>query len=73
MAFGENLIRGLKPAVQHLLVGDSLAIVLTWAPLDGVTFTRSGTLAAVILLAYLAVVLTTATASFVRRDLAGSS
>ena len=35
MAFGENLVRGVKPLLQHLLVGENLAITLTGAQLEG--------------------------------------
>lgn len=70
MAVGENLVRGLKPALQDLLVGDNLAIVLTWAQLDGADFSRSEPVAVVTLVAYFGLVAAAATATFVRREIA---
>lgn len=73
MAIGEGLVRGLKPALQDLLVGENLAIVLTWAQLDGADFTRSQTLAIGTLVLYFALVAAAAVSSFMRRDIAGVS
>lgn len=70
MAVGENLVRGFKPALQDLLVGDNLAIVLTWAQLDGADFSRSEPVAVVTLVAYFGLVAAAATATFVRREIA---
>ena len=71
MAVGENLVRGLKPSLQRLLVGDNLAIVLTWAPLDGADFSRSETVAAATLLLYFGLAAVAAMWLFVRRDVGG--
>jgi hypothetical protein len=73
IAVGENLVRGLKPSLKHLLVGNNLATVLTWAPLDGIASGRSGALAAVTIGAYFALVVIAATGSFARRDLTGAA
>jgi hypothetical protein len=73
LAVGENLIRGLKPALQDLLVGDNLAIVLTWAQLDGASFTRSPAVAALTLVTYFGVVAAGAAATFARRDITGAA
>ncbi len=66
MAIVENLIRGAKPSLQPLLVGDNLAIVVTWAPLDEIT--RSAPLAAATVATYFGVVALAAATAFVRRD-----
>lgn len=73
MAIGENLLRGLKPGLQHLLVGDNIAIVVTWAQLDGAPFTRSEVLAVATLAVYVTALALAATSSFVRRDILGAS
>lgn len=73
MAFGEGLVRSLKPSLAHLLVGENLAITITWAPLSGGEVSRPGLVAATTLLAYLGVVVVGATSWFVRRDVTGSS
>lgn len=73
MAVGENLVRGLKPGLSRLLVGENLAIVLTWAPLDGADFARSEVAAAATLLLYAAAVAALAAGSFRRRDILGAS
>ena len=65
-------MRGLKPSLQPLLLGDNLSIVLTWAQLQAADFTRSEVLALGTVLGYLGVVVALATASFVRRDIAGT-
>jgi hypothetical protein len=72
LAIGENLVRGLKPSLQPLLLGDNLSIVLTWAQLESASFTRSEGLALVTVLGYLALAAVLAAASFVRRDIAGA-
>jgi len=69
MAVGEGLVRGVKPALQDLLVGENLAITLTWAQLDGADFTRSEIAAAVTLFLWFGLVAAAATSSFQRRDI----
>lgn len=73
LSVGENLVRGLKPSMQHLLLGENLATVLTWAPLDGVDVARSevGALATVAI--YVVVLVAAAAITFTRRDIAGPS
>jgi len=71
MVVGENLVRGLKPALQDLLVGENLAIVLTWAQLADAEFTRSAPVALAIVGAYIGIVGTVAAVAFARRDIAG--
>lgn len=73
MAIGEGLVRGLKPALQSRLVGENLAIVVTWAQLDGADFTRSQALAVGTLVLYFGLVAAAAASSFKRRDIAGVS
>jgi hypothetical protein len=69
---GENLVRGFKPALQDLLVGENLSIVVTWAQLDGADFTRSAPVAVATVVAYLSVIATAAATAFARRDIGGS-
>lgn len=73
MAVGEALVRGLKPGLSRLLVGENVAIVTSWAPLEGAPFTRSGGAAAATLVVYFGVVAVVAAASFNRRDVVGAS
>jgi hypothetical protein len=73
MAVGESLIRGFKPALQHLLIGDNVASAVTWGKLQDASFTRSGVLAMATLAAYFGIVAMAAAVSFNRRDIAGTS
>jgi hypothetical protein len=72
MAIGENLVRGLKPALQRFLVGENVAAVTTWSSLRDASFDRPSTLAAATLVLYVGVVAVVAAATFVRRDVASS-
>ena len=73
MAVGESLIRGLKPALQHLLIGDNVASAVTWGKLHDTSITRSGALAMTTLAVYFGIVTIAAAVSFNRRDIAGAS
>jgi ABC-type transport system involved in multi-copper enzyme maturation permease subunit len=73
IAIAESLIRGLKPSLEPHLLGENLSIVLTWAPLSGVDFTREAPLALAALVGYFAVIAAACAASFVRRDVVGAS
>jgi hypothetical protein len=73
MAVGESLIRGLKPGLQHLLIGDNVASAVTWGNLHDAPFTRSGVLAIATLATYFGIVAIAAAVSFNRRDIAGAS
>src|SRR5258706_8040961 len=42
MAVGESIIRGVKPALQHLLIGNNVASAVSWGKLHDAGFTRSG-------------------------------
>ncbi|MDQ3210522.1 MAG: hypothetical protein M3Q20_04970 [Actinomycetota bacterium] len=72
LAVIENLVRGWKPGLQTHLIGDNLAIVITWAQLDGAAFTRDAPVAAVAIVAYCGSIAVAAAASFVRRDVVGA-
>lgn len=72
VAVVENLVRGLKPALQPHLIGDNISIVLTWAQLEGGDFTRDIHLAVAAVVAYCAVIAALGAASFARRDIAGA-
>ena len=73
IAIAENLIRGLKPGLKPHLLGENLSIVLTWAPLSDVDFTREVSVAVTALVGYVAVIVVVCAASFVRRDVVGAS
>lgn len=73
MAVAESLIRGLKPALQHLLIGDNVASFVAWGKLPNAPFTRSGALATATLVSYFGVIAVAAALSFKRRDIAGAS
>ena len=73
LAVGENLVRGLKPSLQPLLLGDNLSIVLTWAQLESADFTRSPAIAALVIVAYCGVIVVASAVLFLRRDASGSS
>jgi hypothetical protein len=72
VAIVENLVRGLKPALQPHLIGDNISIVVTWAQLDGADFTRDLPLAVTAVVAYCSVIAVAGVASFARRDIAGA-
>jgi hypothetical protein len=72
IAVAENLLRGLKPALKPHLLGENISIVLTWAPLSSVDFTRGAPAAATALIIYIAVIVVVCGASFVRRDVVGA-
>lgn len=73
LAVLESLVRGLLPSLQRLLLGENMAIVLTWSQLDAAEFRRSTALAALTAAGYVAVVAAAAWASFVRRDVASAA
>lgn len=73
MAVGENLVRGFKPALQDLLMGENLAIAMMWGQLDSADFSRSEVTAVLTIVAYLGLVALAGASSFRRRDLAGAS
>ena len=73
MAVVENLIRQLEPASQPWLWGENLAIVLTWAQLDGESFSRTPGLALATVIVYVTLIALVAAASFRRRDIAATT
>jgi hypothetical protein len=68
----ENLVRGLKPALQPHLIGDNISMVVTWAQLDGVDFTRDVHVAVAAIVVYCGLIAGAGAASFARRDIAGA-
>jgi len=52
LAIGENLVRNLIPDLQRFLLGENVAMLLTWADLEGAEFTSSPVAALVTLLVY---------------------
>lgn len=73
MGIGENLVRGFKPSLQDLLIGDNLAVVLTWAPLDAADWVRSEITASLTLAVYFSVVFALGAVAFSKRDIAGAA
>jgi hypothetical protein len=73
VALGEGIIRAAKPGLAGHLLGENLAIVLTWAQLDGAEFTRSGAAAAVTVGLYAVGLAAVGAFAFTRRDVAGAS
>lgn len=72
IAIGENLLRGLKPALAPHLLGENISIVLTWAPLSNVDFTRDAPVALMAVIVYLGLISVACAAVFVRRDVVGA-
>ena len=66
----EGLVRGLEPSLKAWLWGENLAIVFTWAQLEGDDVPGSPALAIATLFIYLGVVVAVAVVSFQRRDIA---
>jgi ABC-type transport system involved in multi-copper enzyme maturation permease subunit len=69
----EGAIRSLRPGWARYLVGENIAIALTWAQLETAPFTRAPMLAWVYLVLYLALVVGVAATSFARRDVGGAT
>ncbi len=69
----ENLIRGLRPSLERWLWGENLATVMTWAQLETADFSRGPIIASATLLAYCALIVGAAAASFGRRDIAATT
>ncbi len=73
MAIGENLVRGLRPALAPHLFGENLSIALTWAQLDTEDFTRGPVVSLLALLLYALLIGGVALVSFERRDIGGAN
>jgi hypothetical protein len=69
----EGMIRTLKPFWSSWLWGENVTTVMTWSRLDTVEVARSPLLSAMTLVAYLALIVGVAAASFQRRDLVAAS
>jgi hypothetical protein len=67
----ERLMAGLSPRLGRFMIAENVATVVSWAQLNDVDFERPPIVALLALVAYLAVVVATATALFARRDVAG--
>ena len=64
----ERLVAGLRPQLARFMISENVATVVSWAQMDDVDFERPPIVALTALVAYLAVVVALATASFARRD-----
>ena len=60
----ERTIAALRPGLARFMIGENVATVVPWTPLTDVEFNRPPAAALVSLLAYLAVIVSIATASF---------
>lgn len=65
----ERTIAALRPGLARFMIGENVATVVPWTPLTDVEFNRPPAAALASLLAYLAVIVAIATASFARRDI----
>ena len=65
----ERTIATLRPGLARFMIGENVATVVPWTPLTDVEFNRPPAAALASLLAYLAVIVAIATASFARRDI----
>ncbi len=72
LAVAEPLLRAWRPAVGRHLLGENATIVLTWAGLDGVTWSRPPALALAVLFAYVLSAAVVAGVWFGRRDVAAT-
>ncbi len=64
----ERLVAGLRPQWARFMISENVATVVPWAQMTSVDFERPPVVALAALLAYLAIVVAIATASFARRD-----
>jgi hypothetical protein len=69
----EGMIRGLRPGLARFLWGENMSLILTWAQLENVRFTRGPVVALVTITLYMSVIVTAATLVFRRRDVASTS
>ena len=69
----EGVIRGFKPGLARFLWGENMTLILTWAQLDNVRFTRGPLVALVTLVIYMSLIVAAATLVFRRRDVASTS
>ena len=65
----ERIVAALRPRLARFMIGENVATVVPWTPLTDVEFNRPPAAALASLLAYLAVIVAIATASFARRDI----
>lgn len=72
IAVAEPLVRGLKPGLAQYLLGENLAGVVQWAPLDGVTDERSALAALATVVLYIGTAGVVAVLAFTRRDVAAA-
>ena len=72
LAVGENMVRAWRPGLARHLMGDNATVVLTWADLDGVAWSRPPALALAVLVTYVLVAAVLAGAWFRRHDVAAA-
>ena len=68
----ERTIAALRPGLARFMIGENVATVVPWRSLEDAGFERPPAIALANLVAYLAVIVVVATASFVRRDVAAA-
>ena len=68
----ERTIAALRPGWARHMISENVATVVPWTNLTDVEFDCPPTIALATVLAYLAVIVTIATASFTRRDIAAT-
>lgn len=72
MAIGENLVRNFRPGLTRFLLGENLTLVLTWADLEPVRFSRPPAFALATLVAYAATTAVVAAVRFRHSDIAAA-
>lgn len=73
MTAAEGIIRSYRPGLHDYLLGENLAVTLTWAPLGTADVAQSELAAAVTVAAYVALVVAAGMLTFLRRDIHGVS
>jgi hypothetical protein len=73
VAVVENVVRGLEPSLEEWLWANNLAIVFTWAQLDGENFTRAPLVALAAVCLYVGALVAVSAASFQWRDIAAAA
>jgi hypothetical protein len=72
LAIGEGIVRGLWPEVERFLIGENMALMLTWAQLEGADFTRPPIVALTTLAGIAAALVFLGAFRFARQDIAAS-
>lgn len=72
LAVGESMVRGWRPGLARHLLSENASILLTWADLDGESWSRAPAVALAVLVAYGLIVVVLAGAWFSHTDVAAA-